>query len=86
MLREVRKTQLTAAIFVGRELDPRKLDDAAFKEVANLPGAGIVAMPEQSDHPVLGGASSNLVCHAISPGPIGTIRVQAAHRRPSATP
>src|ERR1700731_5446893 len=37
----------------GRELDPLKLDDTAFEEVANLPCAGVVAMPEEvtDSHP-----------------------------------
>jgi hypothetical protein len=37
----------------GRELDPLKLDDTAFEEVANLPRAGVVAMPEEvnDSHP-----------------------------------
>lgn len=59
-------------VFIGREFDPRKLDDTASKEVANLPGTGIVAMPEQPDYP--------------SRGPMGAVRAQLAHLRPSATP
>jgi hypothetical protein len=48
-LLEVRQAQLAAAVLVGREFDPLELDDAALEEIANLPGAGIFAMSEESN-------------------------------------
>jgi hypothetical protein len=83
-LLEVRLAQLAAAVFIGREFDPLELDDAALEEVANLPGAGIVAMPEESNDPHLGVAVADLVSHAIFPRACRDL--QEAHRRPSATP
>jgi hypothetical protein len=38
------------------------------------------------DDPHLGAAVPDLVSHTISPRPVRTLRVQEAHRRPSATP
>jgi hypothetical protein len=83
-LLEVRLAHLAAAVFIGQEFDPLELDDAALEEVANLPGAGIVAMPEESNDPHLGVAVPDLVSHAISPRACRDL--QEAHRRPSATP
>ena len=69
-----------------KRLDPLKLHDTALEEVANLPRAGVIAMPEKSNDSRLGVAVPDLVSHAISPRRVRTRRVQAAHRRPSATP
>src|SRR6266436_4639317 len=58
-----------------------------LEEVVNLPGTGVVAMPEEANNDShLGAAVPDLVSHAIPPRPVGTRRVQAAHRRPSVTP
>jgi len=78
---KVRQAQLAAVVLFGRELDPLKLDHTAFEKVANFPGAGVVAMPEESNDPHLGAAVLDLVSHTISPRPQSEL---VAFRRPTA--
>ena len=54
---------------LGQELDPLKLHDTAFEEVANLPRAGVVAMSQEPNDSHLGVAVPALVNHTISPRP-----------------